>query len=541
MEPKTSVLIVGGSLNGLTMALLLAHHGVRCLVVERHPSTTVQYKFRGISPRSMEIYRSLGIEAEIRQQQVASHSEGLVRAKNLSDPDPQWGGPAWPDVSEIGISPYATCDQDQLEPILIKHARALGADIRFGTELVHFEQELDGVRARTRDIESGEERTVVADYLVAADGANGSIRETLGIPQHGPGELQHWMNIIFKTDLPHALQGRPFTSAFVTDVNGTILPRDNDGHWLLAVQHSPKLGERVEDFDDAHCSALIRKAAGRSDFNISIIDARSWEVAGYVADRFRDGRAFLVGDNAHRMPPTGGFGGNTGIHDAHNLAWKLAMVLNGKADQGLLDSYDPERRPIAEATMAQALARLSAWFKDLSQRLPPPVPIVDEYHVVFGQVYRDGAFIPERDIAPAPFEDPKHPSGRPGSRAPHVVIARKKERLSIFDLFGRGFVLLTGSKGESWQKAAQEFIRQSSAEITSYRIGSDIEDLEGRWCEKYGVTDAGAVLVRPDGIVAWRATAADLSPNKTLKAVWAQIVDTPQIMTPSSADETSTG
>jgi len=133
MELRTSVLIVGGSLNGLTLALLLANRGIRCLVVERNPSTTVQYKFRGISPRSMEIYRELGIESEIRGQQVASQSEALVRVRNLSDPDPKWGGPAWPDVSGISTSPHATCDQDRLEPILIAHARSHGADIHFGT------------------------------------------------------------------------------------------------------------------------------------------------------------------------------------------------------------------------------------------------------------------------------------------------------------------------------------------------------------------------------------------------------------------------
>jgi putative polyketide hydroxylase len=524
MPLQPSVIVVGGSLNGLTTALLLAHRGVSCIVVERHPATTVQYKFRGISPRSMEIYRALAIEDDIRTQQGAQRSEALVRAKNLSDPDPQWGGPAWPDVSELSISPHATCDQDRLEPILIAHARSLGADIRFGTELVHFQQNETGVQARIRDIASGQEQTVDADYLVAADGANGSIRETLGIARHGAGELQYWMNIIFKTDLSRVLKGRAFTSAFVTDVNGTILPRDGDGHWLLAVQYAPERGERAEDFDDAHCIELIRKAAGRSDFSVSIVDARSWEVAAHVADRFRDGRVFLVGDNAHRMPPTGGFGGNTGIHDAHNLAWKLAFVLRGHAGPALLDTYDSERRPISEATVAQALARLATWFKDLTQRLPPPVPVVRDYDVVFGQIYADGAFVPDGDAAPAPFEDPRRPSGRPGSRAPHVVIARGGNKLSTLDLFGGGFVLLTGAHGEAWRVAAQEIAEPGGVEIGTYRIGIDIQDVEGRWPEKYGVTDTGAVLVRPDGIVAWRAAGARDAPARALSAAWAQIL-----------------
>lgn len=318
----------------------------------------------------------------------------------------------------------------------------------------------------------------------------------------------------------------------MTDVNDTILPRDDDGHGLLAVQYAPERGERTEDFDDAHCIELIRKTAGRSDFNVSIVDARSWEVAAYVADRFCDGRVFLVGDNAHRMPPTGAYGGNTGIHDVHNLAWKVALVLKGDAGLGLLDTNDSERRPIAQATVAQAQARLAAWFKDLTNRLGPPVAILEDYNVVFGQVYPEGAFVAEGGDAPAPFENPKHPSGRPGSRAPHVVIARGRDKLSTLDLFGRGFVLLTGAHGESWHQAAQEIVQRSGSEISSYRIEVDIDDVENRWREKYGVTEAGAVLVRPDGIVDWRAKAADRSPADTLKAAWTQIPAAPKITTP---------
>jgi len=524
MEPGPSVIVVGGSLNGLTTALLLAKRGVRCLVVERNSSTTVQYKFRGISPRSMEIYRTLGIEPEIRAQQPAAQSEALVRGKNLNDPDLKWGGPAWPDVGGISMVANATCDQDRLEPILIEHARRLGAEIRFATELVRFRQDGNGVEARIRNLESGDEQTFEADYLVAADGANGKIRQALGISRQGPGELQCWMNIIFETDLSRELQGRKFTSAFVTDVNGSILPRDDGGHWLLALQYSPERGERAEDFDDAHCVDLIRKAVGRADFKVSIVDARSWEVAGYVADRFRQGRVFLVGDNAHRMPPTGGFGGNTGIHDAHNLAWKLALVLKGDAGPELVDTYELERRPIAEATLAQALARLSAWFKDLSQRLPPGVPIVDDYDVVFGQIYPEGAFVPDGDTVPGPFEDCRHPSGRPGSRAPHLVILRNGAKQSTLDLFGDGFVLLSGVQGERWHEAAREISHGAGIAITSYRVGTDIEDPENRWKEKYGVTDAGAVLVRPDGIIGWRAKSADRSAGEVLERAWSQIL-----------------
>ena len=268
----------------------------------------------------------------------------------------------------------------------------------------------------------------------------------------------------------------------------------------------------------------MRKAAGRQDVKADLIDARPWEVAAIVAEHFGKGRVFLVGDAAHVIPPTGGFGGNTGIHDAHNLAWKLAWVLSGRAGPGLLDTYDAERRPIANATLAQALARLSAWFKDPSKRLPPPVPMVDDADVVFGQIFADGAFVHEDDGRASRFEDPRQPSGRPGSRAPHVAIVRKGEMSSTLDLFGQGFVLLCGPDGDPWWRAAEGIAVETGADIHVHRIGRDVQDPEGRWLQKYGVTTVGAVLVRPDGIIAWRAKGADDAPDAALKAALQQIL-----------------
>ena len=148
MDAHTSVLVVGGSLNGLTTALLLARRGVPCLVVERHPGTSIQYKFRGISPRSMEIYRSAGIEADIRARDlIDDRSAYVARMKNLADSDVSWQGVPWSDTSDISPAAAATCDQDQLEPILRAHAERHGADVRFNTELLDFTQNRDGVLA----------------------------------------------------------------------------------------------------------------------------------------------------------------------------------------------------------------------------------------------------------------------------------------------------------------------------------------------------------------------------------------------------------
>jgi putative polyketide hydroxylase len=460
------------------------------MLVERHPGTSIQYKFRGISPRSMEIYRAAGIEREIRAcDPIGEQSGWIARMKNLADPEIHWQGVPWGDTSDISPAAPAVCDQDRLEPILQQHAEQHGADIRFATELVDFEQDADGVTAHLGDGE-----IVRASYLVACDGIGGSTREKLGIGRHGPGALQHWMNVIFDTDLEPVMQGRAIRSVFLTDINGTFVPRDG-GRWLMAVQYVPEKGERAEDFTDQRCIDLIRRGAGRN-VDVSIVDARPWSAAALVADRYAEGRCFLAGDCAHVMPPTGGFGGNTGIADTWNLAWKLDAVLRGVAGPRLLETYDAERRPVAERTMAQSLARLQAWFKDPSKKLPPAEPIIDDYAVIFG--YRYGAAANEM------FDDPRKLSATVGSRAPHLVVESAGDRLSTIDLFAGRWTLLAGPEGDEWLRAADRIPDAQALDVECHRIGGDLRDVDGRW-SIYGVGDAGAVLVRPDGFIAWRA------------------------------------
>lgn len=257
-----------------------------------------------------------------------------------------------------------------------------------------------------------------------------------------------------------------------------------------------------------------------------IVDARSWEAAALVADRYRNGRAFLVGDAAHVMPPTGGFGGNTGIHDAYNIAWKLEAVLRHGAGDSLLDTYDAERRPVAERTMAQALARLQAWFKDPSEKLPPAEPIVDDYAVMFGYRYPTGAFVEDKENSSHhAFEDPRAPSGRPGSRAPQLIVERGRERVSTIDLFGGRWVLFAGATGKAWYDTARHLDERSSFQLQCFRNGpdGDVRDLENRWSSAYGIGPDGAVLIRPDGFIAWRARAAVASPEAALRSTFERL------------------
>jgi 2-polyprenyl-6-methoxyphenol hydroxylase-like FAD-dependent oxidoreductase len=195
--------------------------------------------------------------------------------------------------SDISSTTAATCDQDQLEPILRADAERHGADVRFNTELVSLTQSHDEVVARIRDRSTGAESGVRALYLIGTDGTQSAVRKAVGIRRHGPGILQHWMNVIFEADLPSVIDGRAIRSVFVTDINGTLVPR-GDGRWLMAVQFVPDRGERTEDFTPDHCRDLIRRGAGRPDLRVDIVDARPWEAAAAI-DLFADRWVLISG------------------------------------------------------------------------------------------------------------------------------------------------------------------------------------------------------------------------------------------------------
>jgi hypothetical protein len=246
-----------------------------------------------------------------------------------------------------------------------------------------------------------------------------------------------------------------------------------------------------------------------------------------VAQRFGAGRVFLAGDAAHLMPPNGGFGGNTGIHDAHNLAWKLALVLKGAAGPALLDSYEAERRPVARFTVEQAYTRYVT-------RTAPYLgakdfePLANDLDIELGYLYRSPAVLSE-DSEGGLHEDPRQPSGRPGSRAPHVWLMRGGERVSSLDLFGRSFVLLANSEGSAWCDAARAAAaRCTGLEMETHCVGSaPLRDAEARFSEAYGLSPSGATLVRPDGFLAWRAKATESDPEGALSRALAAILCVP--------------
>jgi putative polyketide hydroxylase len=510
---------------GLAASLFLAEHGISSLLVERHRGTSIHPRARGINFRTMELFHELGLEAQIRAagSELVANS-GMLIVETLAGTEHARIAMAEPfssSQSTRAISPTSgcMCAQDQLEPLLLAAARQHGSDVRFNTELVSFKQDLSGVTALVREQESGIQQTIDARYLIAADGPTSRIRQALGISTSGRGSLGHEINIYFSADLSDLVRGREFIICQVEnpEASGLLLAINNTDLWLFQVQYHPEQGETPEEFPPERCIDLLHKAIGLPRLPIEIKSMLPWEAAVRVADSFQQERVFLAGDAAHQMPPMGAFGMNTGIQDAHNLAWKLAAVLEGHAAPALLSTYDVERRPVAHFTAEQAGMRSarSAMDPTAANR----AGLADTLVITAGYQYRSHALLSEDEM---PFAlDHLDLHGQPGRRAPHLWLERAGTRLSTLDLFGSHFVLLAGEDGRGCCDAAQKIAAHLGIDLDCYRIGpsGDLIDLEGRWYQRYDITTRGAVLVRPDGFVGWRSKDGEQQPERTLERV----------------------
>ncbi|MDF2735877.1 MAG: 2,4-dichlorophenol 6-monooxygenase [Chloroflexota bacterium] len=515
---EVPVLIVGAGPAGLVTAISLARQGVRSLVVERHPSTSIFPRATGVSTRSMEIFRSFGIDEEVRRG-----GWGIVprqaTVRWLGDPEPVEGALGFPDADvAAAVSPTTATvsPQDHLEPVLVDHYRSLGmGEIRFSTELVFFEGEADGVTATLRDRIDGTVVTVRSRYLVGADGHRSTVRDALGIPMEGPDDLGQFISILFRADLSTVLGDDVYGLYVIGGDAGpptVLVPSGADDRFVFAIPLLPGMdaAATAAAFPPERCIALIRDAARRPDLDVEILASNAFAFSAQVASRLRDGRVILVGDAAHRMTPRGGRGMNTAIADAYDLGWKLAWTVRGLATEALVESYEIERGPVGRRNVALSMVPGEGGGTD------------DGLLEDLGAVVRSAVIVDDGSSEPASAAgaDPSYwPDARPGARAPHAWLSIGEERLSTLDLFGRELVLMVAGDAGSWRTAAASVAESMPGPAVRIRsVGRWLRDTDGTFAETYGLSDGGAVLVRPDGVVAWRMRSAPTDMRRALAA-----------------------
>ncbi|WP_405159795.1 FAD-dependent monooxygenase [Nocardia sp. NBC_01499] len=517
---QVPVLLVGGGLVGLSAALFLEYHGVPFVLVEKRTGVSVLPRSRGVHTRTVELFRQLGIENRVQQAAAtalrAGRFGGARRGATLAVAEPLDLGNFVNSLSNHEPSPSSFCflPQVQLEPVLIELARERGGDLRFGVELTEFAADDEGVTATLRD-QAGGVSTIRADYLIAADGAGSPIRRALGITGWELPPTHHYLNVFVRTDLTEVLDGRTFSQCEIVNdkVRGLVLAKNNTDDWSFHLEYDPARAG-LADYPDERCVELIRAAIGVPDIAVEVLAKAAWDTGVFVADEYRRDRIFLVGDAAHRHAPWGGYGANTGIADAHNLIWKLASVLSGTAGPALLDTYQPERRP--RAIVGAEQARLGTDFDtrygvetpdnaaDLARQLNTDT-VMTRYRYTSTAVLGDSAGAPHVDQL----------TGQVGTRVPHLWVDGSQQ-ISTLDLNGPGFALLVTGTSAAWRDAVADAQWDTGIDITVHALP------DAEWAARTGLPEGGALLVRPDGIVAGRSD-EDLYPS-TLTAALRRIV-----------------
>jgi 2-polyprenyl-6-methoxyphenol hydroxylase-like FAD-dependent oxidoreductase len=549
---EVPVLVVGGGPAGLAASLALSACGVESLAVDRHPGTTNHPKATVVNVRTMELFRQWGLADAVAKAGIpatdlrcvcwsttlAGFEIGRIDlAGALDDTAARTGldqSPALP----------VMCPQDVLEPLMRAAAEACEpATVRYGHELVELRQDATGVTARVADLAAGDTYEVRAGYLLGCDGRAGAVRPAVGIGTSGKDPLGGMLNIYLRADLTHLVAHRlsPLYWIVNPDTPGVLITLNGTDRWLLNVPYDGRTEHPPE-----RCAELARRAIGDDTVDVEVLGVNPWQMTRVVADRFRADRVFLAGDAAHQFPPTGGHGMNSGIQDAHNLGWKLAAVLQGWAGEGLLDSYEAERRPVALRLTEESVGNAAAMRGEL--RPPPEIEHdTDEGQAIrdvvagavtrnrghfistgltLGTAYRSRAVIAGEPAEPARDDDVEHyvPTPLAGHRAPHVVVGEGDdgETFSLLDLYCDVPVLVTPS-GAAWDEAAETVAEELDVPVRAFVAaragGADAV------AERYRLAPDGAALVRPDGYILWRSEAMPADPADELRRVVTEGLD----------------
>jgi putative polyketide hydroxylase len=537
------VLICGSGPVGLIVSILLSRQGIRNLVIEKRDGINTLPRARGITVRTVEILDQLGLRHEldaialpplwtryfVYTETLAGQIIGVMPTDAMQ---PEWAADRSP-------ARYVVAAQDRIDPMFYRAALQYSeAEIRFSTEVVGYSEDAEGITTTVQNAK-GVSSQIRSSYLIAADGGRSGLRKLAGIGETGRANLRSFINNHIRADLSRFTAGREGTLIWTLapGLEGLFQMLDGDQTWAVQVQYEPKVpGDNVWTHEAAvkQIRAMIGDPAA-DNVNIEILKSYRYTLSMMVSDRLRKGRLILTGDAAHQVPPHGGFGLNTGIQTAHNLAWKLGAVIRGEAPDALLDTYDSERREVAKRvcdfgrTNAAYIEKLMAAVRDAKSTEEKRAIISGSsqygnwWGLDLGVHYEDpGAFVP--DGVPAPtVKNPVIdyiPHAKPGYRAPHFWAMRGASRISSITLFDGAFVLLAGHAGHAWIDAVRDPETGLVPNMLAYRVAQDGDLVpETDFCALYGISSSGAVLVRPDGHIAYRSPETVEDPTNVLQGV----------------------
>lgn len=566
------VIVVGGGPVGMSCALLLAQRGIEVLLVDRRDFEFRLPRAHLLNVRTMEIFHSMGVADDIYSMGPDHdrwHKVSWYTSVNPSTPYeglkighvPAWGGGADRErYATASPRKYANLPQIRLDPLIHAHASAaMPGRLRGHQEVRGFSQDENGVVVTIADLADGTVHRQRAQYAIFADGGRAS-NELLDIEFDGVQAIRNVTTYHVSTDLSMWTEPDAILAHFVHPSGhgrrmGTmqaIGPTNYNRHseeWLIGLASWMLEGDPEDR--GTHDHAIRRLLNLDASHPLDIHSVNNWTYNGVVAQKFRVGRALLAGDAAHRHPPTGGLGLNGGIQDAGNLAWKLAAVLQGKAPESLLDSYQEERRPVAafytahslenanrhppiaaalgfsdERSVDDELRSLEVFVGDgpasdaMRERVRAAVDAnafdFSQLNVEAGFHYAAGAIVPDNSPLPDGYESPIvfEPVSRPGHHLPHVWLTGSgADPVSTIDMVERdGFTLFVSeSAAKTWEDAVHDVTCALPLHIVA------ISDDERDWAASRGIGSAGALLVRPDWIVAWRVVDLPPSPSGALQ------------------------